>query len=100
MIILAFMLLISFSAIIAFKQTSIKYNAKFPHVDCKSILGENEDLNLKAAGLEYLDQIDTEGTAPLNGAMQCFCDEKAKKDKLNWFKNYSNDYSVNDVRGD
>jgi hypothetical protein len=29
-----FMLIISFTVIIGFKQTSIKYNMKFPNVDC------------------------------------------------------------------
>jgi hypothetical protein len=38
MLITAFMLIVSFSVIIAFKKTSIKYNMKFPSVDCDDII--------------------------------------------------------------
>lgn len=79
MLITFFMLTISFTVIIAFKQTSIKYNMKFPNVDCEEIVNlENPERNLRRAGLEYLDWIATDGAAPLNGALQCFCDAESK----------------------
>lgn len=74
-----FMLIISFSVIIAFKQTSIKYNMKFPNVDCEEIIyADDRARNLHRAGLEFLDWEATNGAAPLNGALQCFCDTESK----------------------
>ena len=52
---------------------------KFPNVDCEEIVNlNNTSRNLHRAGLEYLDWIETEGAAPLNGALQCFCDAQRK----------------------
>lgn len=43
---------------------------KFPNVDCKEIIDPNNTMkNLQRGGLEYLDWIETDGAAPLNGAL-------------------------------
>lgn len=55
MTITAFMLAISFLMIIVFKQTSIKYNMKFPNVDCDELLSDDLAKNQHRAGLEFLD---------------------------------------------
>ena len=72
------MLMVSFTMIIIFKQTSIKYNMKFPSVDCDEVLNmEDPTKNVLRAGLEFLDW-NVNPEAPLNGALQCFCDNEAK----------------------
>jgi hypothetical protein len=95
------MLMISFTVIILFKQTSIKYNMKFPNVDCEEIINlDKPERNLHRAGLEYIDWIATDGAAPLNGALQCFCDTESKTiGPQKWIidKKYSAPYDIEDI---
>ena len=53
------------------------------------------------AGFEYLDSIETNWTSPLNGALQCFCDQEAEKDIVKWIVDYKfkQDYTIKDVLG-
>ena len=94
------MLMISFTMIIIFKQTSIRYNMKFPSVDCTEVLSADDSAkNLHKAGLEFLDW-NVNPDAPLNGALQCFCDNERKTlGPQKWiaeFK-YKSSYAIKDI---
>ena len=94
------MLMVSFTMIIIFKQTSIKYNMKFPSVDCNEVLNkEDPTKNVLRAGLEFLDW-DVNPEAPLNGALQCFCDNEAKTlgpQKWIALTKYDDPYAIKDI---
>jgi len=55
------------------------------------------------AGYEYLDQIASKGKAPLNGAMQCFCeDQRDTTSKIDWYikKGYQKDFDIKNFKGE
>lgn len=100
LLITAFMLSVSFAMIISFKQTSILYNNKFPKVDCDMIIEKFDTHSelIEMAGYEYLDYYkESNETAPLNGALQCFCDKEKKKYGLNWYLKFKQNYQITDV---
>lgn len=75
-----FMLILSFGLIIYFKQTAIHYGDKYPNVQCKDLTEQFSKANIdKYAGLEYQDQIETNGTAPMVGALKCHCEAEIKE---------------------
>ena len=46
------------------------------------------------AGWEYFDYKETDGKAPLNGGLQCFCDKEKKSYGYKWYSSlkFKNDY--------
>ena len=74
LLISAFMLILAFFAIFAFKKAQIVNQQRWPNVDCESLVDVYGQDKIKLyAGLEYMEQVSTNGQQTMMGALKCEC---------------------------
>jgi hypothetical protein len=94
-----FMLLLAFYAIYAFKKYQIVVVNQWPNVNCESLTKSYTVNGIKKfAGYEYDDQVRTNHTAPMVGALKCFC-QSEKKSISNPLTVMNKQYSYTNVKG-
>ncbi len=77
-------LMLMFYVIYQLKKTTLANTMKYQGVNCPSIFsvyGDSDADKIKYAWIEYKADVESQGNAPMNGNLQCFCDEQFKKGK-------------------